>query len=70
MGFQKAGFEVVAAFDNWKEACDIYAANFDHPIFQTDLSNLEDLKILREWEPDMIIGGPPLPRFFKCWEER
>ena len=63
MGFQKAGFEVVAAFDNWKEACDIYAANFDHPIFQTDLSNLEDLKILREWEPDMIIGGPPCQDF-------
>ncbi|WP_223257273.1 DNA cytosine methyltransferase [Phormidesmis priestleyi] len=63
MGFQKAGFEVVAAFDNWKEACDIYAANFDHPIFQTDLSNLEDLKILKKWEPDMVIGGPPCQDF-------
>ena len=63
MGFQKAGFEVVAAFDNWKEACDIYAANFAHPIFQTDLSNLEDLKILKKWEPDMVIGGPPCQDF-------
>lgn len=63
MGFQKAGLEVVAAFDSWKEACDIYAANFDHPIFQTDLSSLEDLTILKEWEPDMIIGGPPCQDF-------
>ena len=63
LGFQKAGFEIVAAFDNWKEACNIYAANFDHPIFQTDLSNLEDLEILKEWEPDIIIGGPPCQDF-------
>ena len=63
MGFEKAGFEVVAAFDNWKEACDIYAANFDHPIFQTDLSSLENLKILKEGETDMIIGGPPCQDF-------
>ena len=63
LGFQKAGFEVVAAFDNWKEACDIYSANFDHPVFQTDLSKLEDLEILRKWEPDIIIGGPPCQDF-------
>lgn len=63
MGFQKAGFEVVAAFDNWKEACDVYAANFNHPIFQTDLSLLEDFEIFKEWEPDMIIGGPPCQDF-------
>ena len=63
MGFQKAGFEVVAAFDNWKESCDVYAANFAHPIFQTDLSDVKDLEIFREWEPDMIIGGPPCQDF-------
>lgn len=63
MGFQKAGFEVVAAFDNWKESCSVYAANFKHPIFQTDLSNLENLEIFREWELDMIIGGPPCQDF-------
>ncbi len=63
MGFQKAGFEVVAAFDNWKESCDVYAANIAHPIFQTDLSDVKDLEIFREWEPDMIIGGPPCQDF-------
>jgi DNA (cytosine-5)-methyltransferase 1 len=63
MGFQKAGFEVVAAFDNWKEACEIYAANFDHPIFQRDLSTLKNFEIFREWNPDIIIGSPPCQDF-------
>lgn len=63
MGFQKAGFEVVAAFDNWKEACEVYAANFDHPIFQMDLSNLKNFEIFREWNPDIIIGSPPCQDF-------
>ncbi len=63
MGFQKAGFEVVAAFDNWKDACEVYAANFDHPIFQMDLSNLKSFEIFREWNPDIIIGSPPCQDF-------
>lgn len=63
LGFQKAGFEVVAAFDNWKEACDVYAANFSHPIFQTDLSLIENCEIFREWQPDIIIGSPPCQDF-------
>jgi DNA (cytosine-5)-methyltransferase 1 len=63
LGFQNAGFEVVAAFDKWKESCDVYAANFDHPIFQTDLSNLEDVERFQEWSPDMMIGGPPCQDF-------
>ena len=63
LGFQNAGFEVVAAFDNWKEACAVYAANFDHPIFQVNLSNIEDVEIFKEWNPDIIIGGPPCQDF-------
>ena len=63
LGFQNAGFEVVAAFDNWKEACDVYAANFNHPVFQVDLSNTEDVEKFREWSPDIIIGSPPCQDF-------
>lgn len=63
LGFSKAGFDVVASFDYWKESCDVYAANFDHPIFQVDLSNVEDLNIFRDWQPEMIIGGPPCQDF-------
>jgi DNA (cytosine-5)-methyltransferase 1 len=63
LGFQNAGFKVVAAFDKWKEACDVYAANFDHPIFEIDLSDIEDIGQFKEWNPDIILGGPPCQDF-------
>ena len=28
LGFEKAGFEIVRAFDNWSKAINIYNANF------------------------------------------
>ncbi|MBW4548373.1 MAG: DNA cytosine methyltransferase [Symplocastrum torsivum CPER-KK1] len=52
LGFQNAGVEVVGAFDNWKESCDVYAANFAHPIFQTDLSDIENVGQFKEWDDD------------------
>ncbi|MDM8560602.1 DNA cytosine methyltransferase [Candidatus Parabeggiatoa sp. HSG14] len=30
LGFQNAGFEVVAAIDNWEAALSIYQENFNH----------------------------------------
>ncbi|KAM3099793.1 DNA cytosine methyltransferase [Phormidesmis sp. 146-35] len=63
LGVQTAGFEVAAAFDNWTESCEVYTANFDHPIFQVDLSNVEDVGRFQEWQPDIIIGGPPCQDF-------
>lgn len=63
LGFQNASFEVVAAFDKWQEACEVYAANFDHPIFEIDLSDIEDVGQFKEWNPDIIIGGPPCQDF-------
>ena len=39
LGFQNAGFEIVAAFDNWRPAVSVYRANFEeHPIFEKDLA--------------------------------
>ena len=32
LGFQNAGFEIVAAYDKWKPAIEIYKRNFSHPI--------------------------------------
>ncbi len=63
LGFQNAGFEIVAAFDNWKESCNVYRANFDHPIFQIDLSDIKDIEQFKEYTPDIIIGGPPCQDF-------
>lgn len=59
LGFQNAGFNIVAAFDNWDEAIDIYTSNFSHPIIKRDLSDVDDLSDLRKFSPDIIIGGPP-----------
>lgn len=63
LGFQNAGFDVVAAFDNWAPAIDIYKNNFNHPIIQLDLSCIEDYSVFSKYCPDMIIGGPPCQDF-------
>jgi DNA (cytosine-5)-methyltransferase 1 len=63
LGFQNAGFEIAAAFDNWKPCVQVYKANFEHPIFEKDLSDIENHRLLNEIEADMIIGGPPCQDF-------
>ncbi|MDC0338963.1 DNA cytosine methyltransferase [Flavobacteriales bacterium] len=63
MGFQNAGYEVVAAFDNWKGAGDIYKLNFNHPFHLKDLNSNESESIIDKYSFDMIIGGPPCQDF-------
>lgn len=64
LGFEKAGFEVVAAFENWEPAINVYKENFHHPIFQQDLTNEKDaIKKIKSFSPDLIMGGPPCQDF-------
>ncbi len=64
LGFEKAGMKVVAGFDNWADAIDVYRNNFSHSAIRTDLSNVEtSVDIIRPFVPDMIIGGPPCQDF-------
>ena len=63
LGFQNAGFQIVAAYDNWQPAIDIYQRNFQHPIFKKDLSTEDVVPELKGYTPDMIIGGPPCQDF-------
>lgn len=63
LGFQNAGFEIVAAFDKWKPAVNVYKDNFDHPIYETDLSGEEAVLLVKALNPQMIIGGPPCQDF-------
>lgn len=64
LGFMKAGMEVVAAVDNWPEALAVYRRNFLHPAIRMDLMDIETAaKTIREYVPDMIIGGPPCQDF-------
>ena len=59
LGFEQAGFKVVAAFDNWKPAVEIYRANFTHPIYEKDLCDEDSVETIKELRPDLIMGGPP-----------
>lgn len=64
LGFQKQGFNIVAAFEWWDAAVNCYRANFSHPVFQTDLSNVAaSVKQIQPFQPDIIIGGPPCQDF-------
>lgn len=64
LGFQNAGFEIVAAYDIWKAALDVYRKNFSHSAEELDLSDIrKSCSIIEESKPDMIIGGPPCQDF-------
>lgn len=63
LGFQNAGFEIVAGFDNWQPAISIYEKNFNHPIIKLDLSEIINFEIFKDCMADIIIGGPPCQDF-------
>lgn len=63
LGFQNAGFDVVAAFDRWDAAVEIYRENFDHPVFEADLYKSDAMQKIASYKPDIIIGGPPCQDF-------
>lgn len=64
LGFQNAGVKVLAAFDHWHPAVEIYRANLkDHPIFEADLADQNVWSQIQSYQPDMIIGGPPCQDF-------
>jgi DNA (cytosine-5)-methyltransferase 1 len=64
LGFQNAGFQIVAAVDTWEPALAVYRANFNHDVYSLDLSDVDGAcKILSQYEADLIIGGPPCQDF-------
>lgn len=64
LGFQQAGVEILAAIDIWDTALNVYRTNFIHPAIQQDLSDeLTAINIIQQFDPDMIIGGPPCQDF-------
>lgn len=64
LGFEKAGVDVVAGFDNWDDALAVYGNNFSHPAIRLDLSDVEEsVSRIKPYNPDMIIGGPPCQDF-------
>ncbi len=64
LGFENAGYIVRAAFDNWKPAIEVYQSNFEHPIIDYNLGDFAgNVSIFNQFDPDMIIGGPPCQDF-------
>lgn len=64
LGFQEEGFDIVAAFELWDAAANCYRQNFDHPLYQVDLSDTSKaVSIIKPLMPDIIIGGPPCQDF-------
>ncbi len=64
LGFEQAGFNVVAGVDNWKPAIKVYEANFSHPVIEQDLSDVSaTISLVSKYAPDIIIGGPPCQDF-------
>lgn len=64
LGFARAGFDVVCAVDLWVDALSVYAQNFDHDVHIQDLSDIDKAsELVRTYQPDIIIGGPPCQDF-------
>ena len=64
LGFELAGFNIVAAYDNWSAALNTYRRNFSHEARMLDLKDVEQsVATIAGDSPDMIIGGPPCQDF-------
>ena len=64
LGFEDAGVNVIAGFDNWLPAIRVYESNFKHTVINQDLSDVDNtVKKINEFMPDIIIGGPPCQDF-------
>lgn len=58
LGFENAGFEILAAYDNWKPAIETYGMNFHHTAHQSEINDRSVLP-----EAAVIVGGPPCQGF-------
>lgn len=63
LGFEKAGFDIVLAVDNWDPAINVYKKNFSHPILKKDLKVDRNIDDIVKHQCDIIIGGPPCQDF-------
>lgn len=68
LGFQWAGYKVIAANDNFKQACQTYRANHTETVLVegsiTDEEVKKDLlKISQKNKVDIVVGGPPCQGF-------
>ena len=70
MGFANAGYELLGAYDNWPAAVDVYRANFNTPVHNSDLTDEAIVDEIAALRPDVIIGGPPCQDFSSAGLQR
>lgn len=64
LGFSRAGFEVVCAIEKWQPAIEVYQENFNHPVINIDLLDIDKAaSLIKNYAPSLIIGGPPCQDF-------
>jgi DNA (cytosine-5)-methyltransferase 1 len=63
LGFEREGFDVVTALDNWSPAIAVYNENFSHAANELDIASNAAKSLVKEIAPDVIIGGPPCQDF-------
>src|SRR5689334_16592106 len=65
LGLKNAGFDIVAALDNWEPAVRTYQNNFDCAIIAKDIRNVSDRELRNVVKKngansvDLIVGAPP-----------
>ena len=64
LGFEKAGIDIVAAFDHWQPAIDVYQQNFSHTVHNMNLRDeASAIETIAAYQPELIMGGPPCQDF-------
>lgn len=65
LGFEQAGFNVIAALENWEPALAVYRANFPtHQLLNIDLNDVVAASgVIQGLTPDIVVGGPPCQDF-------
>lgn len=64
LGFQNAGFDILAGIEHWDMAINCYQKNFSHPVEDIDISDVNQVvEVIHQYNPDIIIGGPPCQDF-------
>ncbi|MGJ9452284.1 DNA cytosine methyltransferase [Actinotignum sp. GS-2025c] len=66
-GARAAGFDIAVSVDNWKCALNVLRTNTSTPVEELDLTDVDNsVGLAKEFDPDMIIGGPPCQDFSRA----
>ncbi|MCX7321623.1 MAG: DNA cytosine methyltransferase [Hyphomicrobiales bacterium] len=69
LGFKRAGFELIQAYDSWNKAVEVYRRNLGGSVWQEDLKDIFRIgPMLAALAPDILIGGPPCQDFSAAGE--